>query len=140
MKTTKIRNIIIISVIIFSITAYGFVNTILILPSPTSQLTPQQRIIGVWVLENDSTTKIEFLTNSVVKSYENNVLKYTDTYSIGNTCGGETLSNNELFLKTIDGEDGTEYCDIINGINEDNNGILSLTTSNQGKTIIYVKQ
>ncbi len=139
MKLNKF-SITILLLIILSITAYGFVNTILILPNPTTQLTPQQRIIGIWLRENDPTDKLEFLSNGQMKRYFDNVIQYTDTYAISNECGGFISGDERLFLKEVDGKDGTEDCSIINGINEDNNGILSLTTSNQGKTIIYVKQ
>ena len=83
--------------------------------------------------------KIEFLPNGQVKRYEDNVLLYTDTYSISNTCNGYANNDRSLFLKQIDSEDGDEYCFIINGINENNSGILSLTTSRQGKLIVYIR-
>lgn len=99
----------------------------------------EQRILGIWIMENSPSDKIEFLPNGQVKRYEDNVLLYTDTYSISNTCNGYANNDRSLFLKQIDSEDGDEYCFIINGINENNSGILSLTTSGQGKLIVYIR-
>lgn len=99
----------------------------------------EQRILGIWIMENSPSDKIEFLPNGQVKRYEDNVLLYTDTYSISNTCNGYANNDGSLFLKQIDSEDGDEYCFIINGINENNSGILSLTTSGQGKLIVYIR-
>lgn len=100
---------------------------------------PETEILGFWVLENDSSTKIEFTIDGYVKTYVDNQLESTDLYQITNSCDGETLSNNEKFLKTIDSIDNSVFCAIINGVNVNNSGILSLTTANQGKLVVYIR-
>jgi hypothetical protein len=140
MKTSKI---IIIALILLSIGAYGYVyinkKVEKKMVAKQTVLTPQDEILGVWFMENSPTDKIEFLANGEVKVYEDNVLMGTDTYEITNSCDGQTTSNNELFLKRTDGEDGTEYCDYINGINENNSNQLSITPSGSMEVVIYVR-
>lgn len=136
MKTIRTRFLIII--LLLSLITYGYVNKaknnyfLYKIQEPI-----EQRILGVWEMENSPTNRIEFLTNGQLKYYEDNVLLYTDTYSISNICEGFQSNDNRLYLKQIDSEDGTIFCFLINGVNENNSEILSLTTSNQGKLLIY---
>jgi hypothetical protein len=100
---------------------------------------PEIEILGFWTLENDPSTKIEFTVDGHIKSYMNNVLESNDLYQITNFCQGQSLSNDRKFLKIIDSNDGSVFCSLINGVNENNSNILSLTTSNQGKVIVYIR-
>lgn len=140
MKTSKI---IIIALVLLSVVAYGYVyiNKTVANKAVTSQtaLSPEQEILGVWHIENSPDDTIEFLANGEVKVFEDNVLMTTDQYEITNNCDGQTTSNNELFLKRIDGEDGTVYCDYINGINENNSNVLSMTPEGSMKVVIYIR-
>ncbi|WP_133242659.1 hypothetical protein [Flavobacterium psychrotolerans] len=108
--------------------------------SKTQSISPEQEILGVWIMENEQNNKREFTNDGHVKTYINNILESDDLYSISNECGGETLSNGDLILKIIDGNDQSEYCEYINGINENNSNILSLTPVGRMETIIYLKQ
>ncbi|MGG7033755.1 MAG: hypothetical protein ACI7YS_01020 [Flavobacterium sp.] len=101
-----------------------------------NQNTPEQEILGSWILENDSSTKIIFYNDGTVKTYEDDKLLYTDNYSISNSCQGTLSADGILFLKFIDGSNGDIECYYINGINENNNGILSLMSDN-GNLLIY---
>jgi len=99
---------------------------------------PQTEILGFWVLEDDPSTKIEFLSNGQVKNYQNNVLESIDTYAITNLCDGHTAPNGQNYLK-ITFPEGDSFCYLINGINANNSGILSLLTMTQGKVVVYVR-
>lgn len=137
MKLNKF-SITILLLISITIITYGYVNNKKA-SITNAQNTPQVRIIGTWIMENSPDDKIEFLANGELKWYEYNVLKYTDTYSLTNTCDGDIMTNNELFLKIIDGVDGSESCMYFNGITDDNQS-LSLTPAGSMKVIIYLKQ
>ena len=131
-------NLIIIAIVL-CFTTYGFVHKFNVSQKPTQQANiPKQEILGIWIMQDEPNNRIEFTVDGHSKIYINNNLESDDLYSISNQCGGSTSTDNSHFLKTIDGEDGTEYCDMINGINENNSNILSLTTDN-GKLIIYAR-
>lgn len=106
----------------------------------------KEKIQGTWVLENDSTTKLVFNENDQVKEYSNDELISTKNYEITNSCDGESLnynlnSDNTYFLKTYaNGEENDPFCAYIEGIDCNDNGVLSLMTKNQGKIIVYQKQ
>ena len=100
----------------------------------------KNEIIGTWVHENHSNTKIEFTINGKIKRYYNNILKHTDKYYISRTCDGETIPNGKgYFLKTTTNS-GNEFCAYIEGLNYENNGLMSIMTKIQGKMVVYKKQ
>jgi hypothetical protein len=139
MKTKK--NIYITLIVIFAIStlSFGFKSIFKTHSFSPPPLTPQEEILGVWIMEDEPENKIEFLTDGHVKTYVNNVLESDNTYSITNECGGLTHNPNQLFLSEIDGEDGDEYCFYIEGINSDDGGLLSLM-DDSGRMIIYARQ
>ncbi len=97
----------------------------------------QQEILGVWIMENHSDTKIEFTSNGEIKRFYDNILESTDQYVITNTCDGETQTET-YFLKTID-EDGSVFCAYIEGLNYEGNNMMSIMTKDQGKIVVYVR-
>jgi len=100
----------------------------------------KQDIIGTWILENDSNTKIIFQTDGTVKTYYINTLNATYQYEISNSCNGETL-NNQLFLKTLNNQNQVIDCSYLDSINyNNNNGKMTLVSQNQGKVIVFNKQ
>ena len=145
MKTNKKLYITIMLLLTISVISYGFIInnksfSVAKINYNSQTLTPEQEILGFWVLENDSTTKIQFLANGELKYYEDNILKYTDSYTISNECGGHVSEDESVFLKTIDGEYGTVSCDaIMNGVYAPNSTTLTLMNDN-GKLAIYNRQ
>ena len=99
----------------------------------------EQEIIGTWILENDSNTKLIFQSNSTVKTYYNDLLHSTNQYEINNVCDGETL-NNQLFLKTLNNQNEVIDCSYLDSINYNNNGKMTLVSQIQGKVIVFYKQ
>lgn len=98
-------------------------------------LSPNTDILGMWVLEDDPATKVEFLTNGTVKNYTGNVHESTDQYAITNVAPDGATSS-DLYLK-ITFPEGDSFYYLINGINANNSNLLSLMTMNQGKVIVY---
>lgn len=135
----KIKKIIatLMMLLLVSIITYGFVNK-KAFSFFTNTNEPNTEILGVWYLEGDSSVKLEFTINNQMKTYIDNVIESTDYYNISNSCNGQTISVNTLFLKVTDGEDGSIYCNIINGINEDGSNILSMI-SESGKILVYTR-
>lgn len=140
----KKKYIILTFVLISSILVFGYSNFNEILNSkliPSELINdPETEILGFWFLEDDPSTKIEFTIDGHIKSYTDNQLESTDLYQITSSCDGEVLPSNRKFLKIIDSNDNSVFCSIINGINKNNSNILSLTTSNQGKIVVYIRQ
>jgi|TARA_Y100000588_G_C14064340_1_gene842967 hypothetical protein len=99
----------------------------------------EQEIIGTWILENDSNTKLIFQSNGTVKTYYSNTLNATHQYEISNSCNGETL-NNQLFLKTLNNQNKVIDCSYLDSINYNNSGKMTLVSQNQGKVIVLNKQ
>ncbi len=97
-------------------------------------------IVGTWVHENDSLTKIVFSNDNKIRHYEGAQLRLIEHYEITRTCDGETIAANKgYFLKTYSDKHG-EFCAYIEGLNYENNGFFSLMTKNQGKIVVYIKQ
>lgn len=120
----------------FGFLTYGFVKT----NKFKTNLTPfpQEAIIGTWILEGEPNNLRVFTSDGHVKIIINGVVQTDDTFSISDTCDGFTNTDGTLFLKTIDGDDSTEYCELINGINVNDSNVLSLMSDN-GQLLVYHK-
>ena len=102
--------------------------------------TPQEEIIATWVSQDDPLYKIEFTDDGLRKEYYEGILQDTYYYFITNICKGQTLQNEELFLKTVDIDTQNEItCDILEAVNNENSGILSITTE-RGKLLLFNKE
>lgn len=100
-----------------------------------------QEIIGTWISETDPRVKWVFLDNGkCIWYYDNQQRKYFD-FMISNTspqCGKPVdikSYTSYLNLSNID-----EHCYLVNGINIDGNGILSLTYMVNNKIMLFNKQ
>jgi len=94
------------------------------------QQTPQQRIIGTWVSEDDSSYRVTFNSSNQRLEYYDNQFKGMDSYSISHSCGAD--SDPKFYFLKITDQDGDNYCFEINGVNANNSGILSLTSMLNG--------
>ncbi len=94
------------------------------------------RILGKWYRDEDRSSYWEFKDDGKVYFYVEGILDTTSTYSISHSCGENTDDKFE-FLKIVD-EDGNEYCSEINGINENNSGVLSLTSMQNLQVALFV--
>ena len=102
----------------------------------------ETEIIGSWISNDDPTYKLVFTQNGYEKSYYNNTLSSTFTYSITTECNGQTLTTNyDIFLRVVDTEDNEIYCHFLNGIHTNQNGVKTLSiTTERGKLELYTKQ
>lgn len=94
------------------------------------------RILGKWYCDEDRSSYWIFKDDGKVYSYEEGVLDSTYTYSISNSCQDNSDPKFE-FLKLVN-ENGKEFCYEINGINENNSGILSLTFMGNFNVSLFV--
>lgn len=100
----------------------------------------KSEILGEWVRKDCSECKIVFTNNMEEKYYIDGELMWTYHYDIDWACDGQLTAANNLLLITYD-NDGTKLgCDIIQALNNNNSGVLSITTENQGKNIVYERQ
>lgn len=147
---TNLKLILIVLITLVGLTIYGKITGVFNIQEITSlskvqdktsiqqMQTPQERILGVWIMEKDPENKIEFLADGHVRIYVNNILEVDNTYTISNQCEGVVSENELLYLRTVDGEDGTVECQsILNGVYDDNADTLTLLTGGQGKIIVY---
>ena len=99
------------------------------------------QIIGIWVLKDDPTYKIEFNSNGIQKEYINNLLQdETYQFSILGSCNSYPNNGFDIYLKrksnTVD-----YVCDIINNIYEGSDGVILLSiTTERGQLEIYTKE
>lgn len=95
------------------------------------------KILGKWYRDDDRTSYWEFRKDGKVYIFEDGILDTTNTYSISKSCGENKDAKIE-FLRIVDA-DSTEFCSEINGINENNSGVLSLTNMQNFKVVLFVK-
>lgn len=104
-----------------------------------------EKIQGTWVLESNSSVKLEFNDLGELKQFENGKLISTELFKITSECGGENLTGNDIsnryFLKTYQkGKENEPVCAYLEGVDYKGNGFLSLMTQNQGRIIVYKKE
>ncbi|WP_431156809.1 hypothetical protein [Winogradskyella poriferorum] len=96
-------------------------------------------ILGVWILENDSETKIEFLEDGTFNNYYGEELRSTENYVITGSCNGENQADGTFILKRYSSIDDY-FCSYIEGLNFNGSNMLSLMTFNQGKIIVFIRE
>lgn len=99
----------------------------------------REEILGVWILENDSETKIEFLEDGTVNNYYGEELRSTENYVITGSCNGENQADGTFILKQYSSIDDY-FCSYIEGLNFNGSNMLSLMTFNQGKIIVFIRE
>ena len=114
-----------------------FINTAYAQESQSKNKLKKQ-IIGTWYLEKSPEDKIAFFNDGTLKRFLGDDLRSTSKYKITKECDGEKLLQNNLFLKETS-QNGISSCTYIEGVNYNDNGILSLMTKSQGKIIVFKK-
>ncbi len=109
------------------------------------ELNLETNIIGTWILDDDPLIKNVFTTSGKYLRYYKNALRYTGTYSIGTSCKGQTIiDDDDIFLRITSTsiEFGDTICYYINTINTDSSGVitLSLTSAGRGRLVVFTKQ
>lgn len=93
-------------------------------------------IIGTWYSDQNRDTKWVFAQDGKVYNYVKDSFKVMYRYSISHSCQNNSDDTVE-FLNLMD-KDGDEFCFRINGINENKNGVLSLTNMSNMEVILFV--
>ena len=95
------------------------------------------KILGTWVLEEDTNNKLEFTSNGLCKVYENNILNTTYQYSFVTTNCKNYSESNIIYLKWIDLDDFEVSCLEVSGMTIDT---LSLMIIDSAQILYYNKQ
>ncbi|MBL0737909.1 hypothetical protein JI750_13470 [Flavobacterium sp. GN10] len=95
-----------------------------------------KRILGNWYSNTNRNTKWSFTQDGRVYNYNNNQMKVMYKYTISHSC--HNFSDDTAEFLTLRDKDGNEFCFKINGINENKNGILSLTNLSNMQPLIFV--
>lgn len=98
---------------------------------PTSK-----KIIGTWFMDKNRNTRWLFSQGGKVYNYDKDTFKVMYRYTISNSCQNNSSDNIE-FITLMD-KDGNEYCFRINAINENKNGVLSLTKMDNMELLVFV--
>ncbi|MCD0470538.1 hypothetical protein [Flavobacterium sp. JAS] len=119
-----------------------FLILILLLQIPTTFGNNQnedpssKKIIGTWYSDQNHSTKWVFSSDGKVSNFINNAFKVMYHYNISHSC--QNNSDDTIEYLTLMDKDGNEFCFKINGINENKNGILSLTNMSNMETLVFV--
>ncbi|MET3025934.1 hypothetical protein ABXT06_04600 [Flavobacterium sp. UW10123] len=84
-----------------------------------------KRILGNWHSKTNRSIKWTFTPDGKVYNYNNDKMSVMYKYTISHIC--QNFSDDTAEFITLRDKDGNEFCFKINGINENKNGILSLT-------------
>lgn len=95
-----------------------------------------KKIIGTWYSNANRNTKWVFSPDGKVYNYDKDMFKVMYHYTISNNC--QNNSDSTIEYVTLMDKEGNEFCFRINGINENKNGILSLTNMSTRQQLIFV--
>lgn len=95
-----------------------------------------KRILGNWYSNTNRNIKWTFNLDGKVYNYNNGRMSVMYKYTISNSC--QNFSDDNAEFITLRDKDGNEFCFRINGINENKNGILSLTNLSNMQQLVFV--
>lgn len=95
-----------------------------------------KKIVGTWYTDTNRSTKWVFTPDGKVYNYNKDVFKVMYRYTISHSC--QNYSDDTIEYITLMDRDGDEFCFKINAINENKNGILSLTNMSNMETLVFV--
>lgn len=95
-----------------------------------------KKIIGTWYTDANRNTKWVFTQDGKVYNYNKDVFKVMYRYTISHSCGNN--SDDTIEYLTLTDRDGDEFCFKINAINENKNGILSMTNMSNMEALLFV--
>ena len=121
-----------------------FLILLLLLQMPTifgqnqSEDPSSKKIIGTWYMDQNRDTKWVFSQDGKVYNYNKNIFKVMYRYTISHSC--QNYSSDTIEFITLMDKDGNEFCFRINGVNENKNGVLSLTNLNNNQPLLFVNK
>ncbi|CAA9196567.1 hypothetical protein [Flavobacterium collinsii] len=101
-----------------------------------SQDSSAKRIVGTWFADANRNTRWVFTADGKVFNYDKNTFKVMYRYTISNSC--QNNSDDSVEFLTLMDKDGDEYCFRINGVNENKNGVLSMTNMSNMEALLFV--
>ncbi|TDP02251.1 hypothetical protein [Flavobacterium sp. 245] len=101
-----------------------------------SQDPSSKRILGNWFSNTNRSTKWIFTQDGRVYNYDKDIMKVMYKYTISHSCQNNSDDTSEFV--TLRDKDGDEYCFKINAVNENKNGVLSLTNMSNMQPLIFV--
>ncbi|SHL97467.1 hypothetical protein [Flavobacterium chilense] len=104
--------------------------------SSQTQEPSSKRIVGTWYVDANRNTKWVFTQDGKLYNYDKDVFKVMYRYTISHSCQNNSDDTTE-YLTLMD-RDGDEFCFKINAINENKNGVLSLTKMDNMQTLLFV--
>ncbi|WP_428232370.1 hypothetical protein [Flavobacterium sp.] len=119
-----------------------FLILLLLLQIPTifgnnqTQDSSSKKIVGTWYNDANRNTRWVFTADGKVYNYDKDTFKVMYRYTISHSCGNN--SDDTIEFITLMSKDGDEFCFRINAINENKNGILSLTKMDNMESLVFV--
>lgn len=104
--------------------------------SSQTQEPSSKRIVGTWYVDANRNTKWVFTQDGKLYNYDKDVFKVMYRYTISHSCQNNSDDTTE-YLTLMD-RDGDEFCFKINAINENKNGVLSLTKMDNMQPLLFV--
>lgn len=101
-----------------------------------SEDSSSKKIVGTWYTDTNRSTKWVFTPDGKVYNYNKDVFKVMYRYTISHSC--QNYSDDTIEYITLMDRDGDEFCFKINAINENKNGILSLTNMSNMEALVFV--
>ncbi|UWY27142.1 hypothetical protein [Flavobacterium sp. TR2] len=95
-----------------------------------------KRILGNWYSKTNRSIKWVFTQDGKVYNYNNDKMSVMYKYTVSNSC--QNFSDDTAEFITLRDKDGNEFCFRINGINENKNGILSLTNLSNMQQLLFL--
>lgn len=95
-----------------------------------------KKIIGTWYMDKNRSIRWVFTQDGKIYNYNKNTLQVMFKYIFSDSCKNNSDDTTE-FISVRD-RDGDEFCFRINTINENKNGILSLTKMDNMETLVFV--
>ena len=95
-----------------------------------------RRILGTWYSNTNRSIKWIFTQDGKVYNYNNDMMKVMYKYTISHSC--QNYSDDTTEFVTLMDKDGDEFCFRLNGVNENKNGILSMTNMSNMEALLFV--
>ncbi len=104
--------------------------------SKQTQESSSKKIIGTWYADGNRNTKWVFTQDGKIYNYDKDIFKVMYHYTISHSC--LNYSDDTIEYLTLMDRDGNQYCFKINAINENKNGVLSLTKMDTMQSLLFV--
>lgn len=95
-----------------------------------------KKIIGTWFTDANRDVKWMFTQDGKLYNYNKDRYQVMYKYTISHSC--QNYSDDTIEYITLMDKDGDEFCFRINSINDNKNGVLSLTNMTNMQPLLFV--